>query len=541
MKFNFFNTKRTIFVAFLLGSAVLFAQEDFLQNDFPEYFSQNEISDDSSTEKEFVIIEAKHNYNLNPRTANYSAEAQILTGLYEGLFSYDPITLEPVYAMAKNYKISRDKKRWTFDLREELKFSNGEPITAETVRSSFLKLLSTPNAPFSSLLDIVQGAQEFRTNNGNSEDVGIYVLDENTISIHLKTPASHLPKILCMPSFSVTADDLSVYSGPFYLAERDEDRIILKKNENYYDSENTKMDKITVILSNDEKENVFAYNVGSADWIASSFDEKTLLSKDSIHLSAEFATQYLFFKFTENSIFNNLTLRRALLEATPWDELRANTYVQAQSLVYALNGYPKVEGYSFTDTLEAKILINDARTELEIPQEQKIKIRFAITDTDYMKKKAEILKNAWEPLGIELETILFPEYEYLDKIEETDAELFSYNWIGDFADPLAFLELFRGNSTLNVTGWNNKEFNALLDEAALYTDENHNRLLAKAEQLLLDEAVIFPIQHPISVNIIDLDEVGGWAINAFDIHPLKYLFKRENIKPEIPNIVLLTK
>lgn len=300
------------------------------------------------------------------------------------------------------------------------------------------------------------------------------------------------------------------------------------------------MEKITILLSNDADENVFAYNTGAADWIASSFNEQKLLSKDSIHLSAEFATQYFFFKFTEKSVFNNLNLRRALLEATPWNELRANTYVQAQSLVYALNGYPSVEGYSSTDIIEAKILMDKARNELKIEDNQKIKIRFAITDTDYMKKKAELLKKAWEPLGVELETVLFPEFEYLNNIEKTDADLFSYNWIGDFADPLAFLELFRGNSTMNVSGWNNKEFNAMLDEAALYTDENHNRLLAKAEQLLLDEAVIFPIQHPVSVNIINLNEVGGWALNAFDIHPLKYLFKREISTPSAPNIVLLT-
>ena len=67
MKFNFFNTKKIIFAAFLLGSVFLFAQEDF---------SQDEISENSSSEKNFVIIEAKHDYNLNPRTANYSAEAQ---------------------------------------------------------------------------------------------------------------------------------------------------------------------------------------------------------------------------------------------------------------------------------------------------------------------------------------------------------------------------------------------------------------------------------------------------------------------------------
>lgn len=531
MKSKFFNSKKVFLSAFLLGTSFLFAQENIRQEDF---------SAEDSSEKNFVIIESKHSYNLNPRTANYSAEAQILTGLYEGLFSYDPITLDPVYAMVKNYRISRDKKRWTFELQEGIKFSDGEPITAETVRSSLLKAISEPGAPFSSLMDIVNGAEEFRKGRGSAEDVGIYAMDSNAVSIHLKAPASHLPKILCMPAFAVTADDLSAYSGPFCLEEYSENRIILKKNKNYHDAENTKMEKITILLSNDADENIFAYNTGAADWIASSFNEQKLLSKDSIHLSAEFATQYFFFKFTEKSVFNNLNLRRALLEATPWNELRANTYVQAQSLVYALNGYPSVEGYSSTDIIEAKILMDKARNELKIEDNQKIKIRFAITDTDYMKKKAELLKKAWEPLGVELETVLFPEFEYLNNIEKTDADLFSYNWIGDFADPLAFLELFRGNSTMNVSGWNNKEFNAMLDEAALYTDENHNRLLAKAEQLLLDEAVIFPIQHPVSVNIINLNEVGGWALNAFDIHPLKYLFKREISTPSAPNIVLLT-
>lgn len=531
MKSKFFNSKKVFLSAFLLGTSFLFAQENIRQEDF---------SAEDSSEKNFVIIESKHSYNLNPRTANYSAEAQILTGLYEGLFSYDPITLDPVYAMVKNYRISRDKKRWTFELQEGIKFSDGEPITAETVRSSLLKAISEPGAPFSSLMDIVNGAEEFRKGRGSAEDVGIYAMDSNAVSIHLKAPASHLPKILCMPAFAVTADDLSAYSGPFCLEEYSENRIILKKNKNYHDAESTKMEKITILLSNDADENVFAYNTGAADWIASSFNEQKLLSKDSIHLSAEFATQYFFFKFTEKSVFNNLNLRRALLEATPWNELRANTYVQAQSLVYALNGYPSVEGYSSTDIIEAKILMDKARNELKIEDNQKIKIRFAITDTDYMKKKAELLKKAWEPLGVELETVLFPEFEYLNNIEKTDADLFSYNWIGDFADPLAFLELFRGNSTMNVSGWNNKEFNAMLDEAALYTDENHNRLLAKAEQLLLDEAVIFPIQHPVSVNIINLNEVGGWALNAFDIHPLKYLFKREISTPSAPNIVLLT-
>lgn len=492
---------------------------------------------DPELQKNFIIIENSHNFNLDPHTANYSAEAQILTGLYEGLFSYDPITLEPVYALADSYKLSRDKKRWTFILKDNIKFSDGVKITSEDVKKAWLSMISNPYAPYASLFDIVKGAQDYRTGSGKIEDVGIYTQDEKTISIHLSAPAAHLPKLLCMPAFSVRAEDAALFTGPFCLAEYTPLYMTLKKNENYWDAEHTKLEQITILLSNEAEDNSFAFNTGNADWIASSFDEKMLLSKDAVHVCAEFATQYFFFKFTENSPFNNLSLRRALLEAAPWEALRENSYVPAQTLVYSLSGYPNVEGYVYTDTTEAEILIKQAKEELSLSDQDKITIKFAIPDSEYMNKKAELLKDAWSPLGINLEIITFPEFEYLNKIESTEADLFTYTWIGDFADPLAFLELFRSNSTMNVTNWKNEEFDSLLEKAALYTDENHNKLLSQAEQILIDNAVILPVQHPVSVNIIDLNAVGGWAINAFDIHPLKYLFKRKT-EAKIPNIVM---
>ena len=171
-------------------------------------------------------------------------------------------------------------------------------------------------------------------------------------------------------------------------------------------------------------------------------------------------------------------------------------------------------------------MMDAARQKLNIPQDQIIPITFAITDSEYMQKKATLLKDAWQDLGVDLH-----------KIQEINADLFSYTWIGDFADPLAFLELFRSNSTLNVTNWKNSEFDKLLDEAALYSDENHSKILAQAEQLLLNQGLIIPIQHPVSLNIIDLNSIGGWSVNSFDIHPLKYLFKKEQ-KINLPNVVL---
>lgn len=540
---------KTIFPLFIAAFFSLF----FPLNVFPQNAFQNEenLSDSigngkSASQHNLTVVVSEHNFDLNPHTSAYSAEAQILTGLYEGLFSYNPITLNPEYAAAKEYRIARDNKRWTFILRDDLKFSDGKKITSEEIRKSWLRLLQNKDAPFSSFFDIVKGAEEYRTGKGNAEDVGIYAASENTISIHLKNPAGHLPRILCMPSFSIVPEEENVFSGPFTLEEKNDGMIILSKNRNYWDEKNTPLERISFLISSNLEENSYFFNTGLADWIAGSADLSKIIRKNVTQLNAQFATEYIFFKNrnTEDgaedgkeSLFNRKEIRAALLEAVPWDKLREDVFVKATTLVYPLASYPQVQGYVYTDSAEAENLIKEFRKENNIPPDEKIKIRFAVTESEYLKRQAEILREAWIPLGVELETVEIPSGEYLNNISKTDADLFSYTWIGDFSDPIAFLELFRSDSTLNVTGWKNQEFDRLLSEASLHTDENHSKLLSRAEQILLDDAEIIPVQHPVSFNIIDLNSVGGWASNAFDIHPLKYLFRRET-KPDIPNIVM---
>lgn len=486
--------------------------------------------------KEFTVIEYPHNYDLNPHTAAYSTEAQILTGLYDGLFSYDPVTLEPQFALAKDFKVSRDKKRWTFILRDGIKFSDGSAITAEDVKKSWLSLLANPDAPYSSLFDIVSGAKDFRLGKGDKDAVGISVQSPSVLYVKLNTPAPHLHKILCMSAFAVVPGRNNVYSGAFTLEKRSDKEIVLKKNRNYYDAENTQLEKISFLLCGDDAENTFAFNTGAAQWLNSSVALERLIDKDTIHLSAEFATEYLFFKMN-GGIWDNAELRSALLEAVPWDELRKDVFVKASSFVYPLNGYPQVQGYVYTDDDQALFMMKEARKSAGLAENETLKITFAVNG-ERTKNQAEMLKKAWERLGVELEIKELPSDIYLNSIQADGSDIFSYTWIGDFADPLAFLELYRSSSTLNISGWKNSEYDALLDKSAELTGTERIKILSQAEQLLLDSALIIPIQHPVSRSIIDLNAVGGWASNSFDIHPLKYIFRRET-KPNLPNVVKL--
>ena len=179
-----------------------------------------------------------------------------------------------------------------------------------------------------------------------------------------------------------------------------------------------------------------------------------------------------------------------------------------------------------------------ARKTAGIPENKTLTLIFGITGSDRMKREAELLQEAWKPLGVDLKVQTTPEDRYLLSIQNWNADLFSYSWIGDFADPLAFLELFRDGSTLNQSKWKNTFFNQLLiDAAETNSSAEHNKLLSQAEQVLLDDGIVLPISHSVCLHAVSPTAVGGWYTNALDIHPFKYLyFKTET--STVPNVVM---
>lgn len=541
------NKKKIFKTAFVLCAAVLcqnvFAQ-NFNDSDLLEFDDSIETISDYEYYDEFlapydrsktlVIVEPVRVHELNPQITQYSNDSFLLSALYEGLFSYNPVTLEPEFAIAESYKLSRDKKRCQITLRQNAKFSNGKRIDAEAVRESFIRLLAEPEAPYSSMLDIIEGAQAFRTGKGSEDDVGIYCLDENTISIHLNTPANYLPSVLCHTSFVIMSNERFVYSGAYELADIHDNCYCLKKNPEYWDKDNTVMEDIIFYQSDDNVENSYLMNIGFADWVTGDIDVNHLINTNISIVDAEFATQYLFFRDSSKkvekqktkSVWDYQEFRNAVLEALPWDSFRKFSYVPATTFVYPLVGYPTVEGFSYTDAVEAKKLMDAARQKYKIPADKKIPLEFELPKNVLSDENKEELKKALEPLGIDVKITEVSSYNYIQHMRVSNADVFCYQWIGDFADPLAFLELFRSDSNLNDAGYSDKEFDALLEKAAYGNTQERYELLAKAETILLDSGYVIPICHPVSLNFINLYEIGGWISNAFDYHPLKYIFRK---------------
>lgn len=500
---------------------------------------------DKELQKEFVVVESQCVHEFNPQMTQLSSDSGILENLYEGLFSLNPLTLTPEYAIASEYKISRDKKRWCIKLRDNVRFSNGENIKASDVRDSWLQLLASPGAPYASLFDIVRGAEEYRTGKGKEEDVGLVATDDKTLIIYLNAPANYLPQVLCHSAFSIIHRNPTVFSGAYVLDDVQYGITVLKKNQYYWDKDNVAIEKITFVQSEDMDLNAYLFNTGKVQWIKNNADINKILDKEAVQVNPQFGVSFYFFKMSKNKptddkrkvVWDYKEFRTALMEALPWDTMRKGYLRPAKTFVYPLADYPKVEGYDFTDSVEASAKMKAAREKYNIPEDEIIPLVVEIQEGTLEENVKLAIKNALSPIGVDVSFKEVPFNAYFAGLPESDSDLFCYSWIGDFADPLTFLELFSSKSSMNDSGWQNDEYDRLLKAAAVGSITERYKLLAQAENILLDEGMVIPISYPITLNIIDLKEVGGWIPNAFDTHQFKYIYrKRENKK--MPNLVM---
>jgi peptide/nickel transport system substrate-binding protein/oligopeptide transport system substrate-binding protein len=138
--------------------------------------------------------------------------------------------------------------------------------------------------------------------------------------------------------------------------------------------------------------------------------------------------------------------------------------------------------------------------------------------------QADIMAKAWrDNLKAEVKYKEVESNDFFSELGKHDYTISSYTWIGDFADPLAFLQMWMSESNLNEALYNNPAYDALVTESLSVVGIERYKKLAQAEELLLQEAAILPIDHIAAFNVIDFETIAGWFPNPLDTHPLKYI------------------
>jgi len=506
----------------------------------------------SFPQTEFVANISKSIPEWRPHKAYNADEAQILTSVFEGLYVYDPLTLDPINALAESESVSKDRLVWTFKIRQNAKFENGDPITAGIIRQSWMKLLDpSVAAPYASLLDPIKGVAAFRT--GSVKDpltVGIIAPDNSTLVVQLNAPAEYLKKIFCHHAFSaihpaqlgdslkdkIPADYKPVASGAYKVKSISADEIILEKNPLYWDAANVAIPSFRLILSDDGETLTTRFNRGEIQWLTGSTSISKIIGSSTVHLTPMFSTEYFFFRSTWGPGADS-RVRNALLLAIPWKELRSNYLIPAKTLVFPIAGYPQLDGIETQNVDDAKKKLAEAG--ISDPSAL-APLVISIPDSEAFISLAKIIQKAWMDLGFKVDIRATPYTAYYGTLRNNDYTLGITSWIGDFADPLSFLEMFRPASSLNDSGWNNPEFEALiLSSSSINVTKDRYAKLAEAEKLLLADGVIMPIAHNPSLNVIDTNGISGWYTNALDIHPFKFI--QFSQKKALPGVAMLAK
>jgi peptide/nickel transport system substrate-binding protein/oligopeptide transport system substrate-binding protein len=487
--------------------------------------------------EQLTVVMSKGEVELDPRKSFIASEAQVFTALYEGLFSYHPLTMEPVPGAAEKWEVSEDKKTWTFTIRESARYWNGDTVKAEDFRSAWISLLDPKReSPYSSLFDVIRGAREYRT--GAAADpsgIGIKVEGNKTLIVSLTSPASFFPSMLCHHSFSPVHPSLVnnenwsgkslLSNGPFYLSKMESsgevpDRIVLLKNSHYWDSRRVSLNQIDLRYIEDPDEATAMWNSGEARWISGDLNLDTLTDRSGIVVNTLFATHYYFIRSAEKP-WTDYRLRRALILALPWENMREGHYLPATTLIYPIMGYPEVEGLESTDLEEALRLLEEAG----FPKGEGLpELVIRITPATEAARIGELMAVTWkEKLGVPVRIEVVPYRQYFQAMKAPGYGVGSSTWIGDFADPYTFLQMWRKDSNLNDARLDDADYEELMEKSMSQEGEERLTTLAEAEKLLLDRGTVIPISYSPALNIIDTGELDGWYPNALDIHPFKYL------------------
>jgi oligopeptide transport system substrate-binding protein len=485
--------------------------------------------------------------DLDPQLITSLTDAQIVLNLMEGLTAMDPKDAHPVPGVAEKWEVSADNLTWTFHLRADARWSNGDPVTARDFAYSFQRILSPAfGSEYASLLHCLRNAAAF--NSGALTDfseVGVRVIDDRTLALTLHTPLAYLPALVMHQAWNPvhrptiekfgkmdergtpwTRPGNYVGNGPFTLAAWEPNQVIrLVRSETYWDRANVHLNEVNIYPIEDRVTEEAAFRTGQLHITAVVPNEKIETYKreqpELLRQEATFASYYFTFNTTKPPL-DDPRIRRALSLVIDRPALCEKVLRGGRTPAYTLTP-PGIAGYTATpafteNTDEARRLLAEAG----FPGGAGFPRLELLMSKGGNSQLPEAIQQMWKTqLGIDIAIVLQESRVMFDSLRTKTYDLSIAGWVGDYLDPSSFLELFRTGNGNNHTGWSSPAYDRLLDEA-LRTGDDALRypIYQRAEALLLADMPIGPLIYG-RRNYLIRPSVRGWEPNVLDLHPFK--------------------
>ncbi len=477
------------------------------------------------------------------------SESRVLKDLYEGLVTQDAHG-EAVPGAAESWTISDDGLVYTFTLREDAKWSNGDPVTAEDFSFAFHRIMDPATAAgYASVLYPIKNAEAVNGGSLPLEELGVKVVDDRTLEITLESPTPYFLELLThqtglpLHKASVEANGdrftqpgTMVTNGAYRLVSfQPNDKIVMERNEHFYDNDNVAIDRVEWIPFEDRAACMRRFEAGEVEICSDVPGEQMSYVKenlaDSLRIAPYLGTYYLPVKGTEGSPLKDARVREAISLVIDRDfianEVWQGTMLPGYSLVppgivnYVDN--PPMLPYADEDILDREDRARELLAEAGVT-EGSLSVELRYNTSENNKNTMAAVADALSNIGINAELSEVEGASYFNYMREDGPfDIARAGWIGDYNDPQNFLFLLTSGVPFNYPRWSSEEYDALLAKAAVTLDlAERGELLAEAERIMLAEQPSIPILYYSSRALVS-PKVQGYEDNLMDAHGTRWL------------------
>lgn len=539
------------FLSLLLAGVLLFVMAACTANE--NAGKETDSKDDGkkeeeSAEKVLYLNNGQEPTSFDPPIGFDSVSWSALNNLMEGLTRLGQ-DHEPEAAIAEKWDISEDGKVYTFHIREDAKWSNGDPVTAGDFEFAWKRLLNPDTGSSAAFLGyFIEGGEAYNNGEGSADDVKVKAVDDKTFEVTLVSPQAYFLSVITNPAFFPINEKVAtenpkwfaeaesfVGNGPFNLTEWEHDsHFVMEKNDQYWDAETVKLDKIHWAIIDDTNTEYQMYQSGELDVsdLPSELSEQ-LLGEAKVE---DQAGDY-FYRFNVNmEPFQNLNIRKAFAMAVDQQQIVDFVTKNGEKPAYGFvsYGFTDPSGKDFrevsgdlvkTNAEEAKALLEKGMEEEGYDKLPEVTLTYSTDDTH--KKIAEALQQMFkENLGVEVKLANMEWNVFAEEQKALKFQLSRSSFLADYADPINFLENFQTGHSMNRTGWSNEKYDQLIKDAKNEADEAKRfELMYEAEKILFEEMPIIPIHFYNQVYLYN-DAVSGIVRHPVGYMELKWADKK---------------
>ena len=483
---------------------------------------------------------------LDPHRAEGVPASNILRDLFEGLVSEAPDgSLIP--GAAETWQINDDGTVYTFTLRADGRWSNGDPVTAADFAYGIQRSVDPATlSQYSSILFPIVNAEQIVKGELSPEQLGVTALDDRTLEIRLIGPTPYFLGLLThSTTYAVYRPSVEKFGNRFARAGQlvgngayrlDEwvvqSHIRLLRSEKYWDDENTVIDEVNYFPIENQDAMLKRYRADELDFTQDlPFKQIAWIREniaDQLYISPYLGSYYYSLNLTLPPFAGAPKLRRALALAIDRDVLTEK--ITGSGEIPAYSWTPRVTGYTqqppdwagWTQekrNTEARRLFKESGHSEANP----LTIQILYNTSENHKRIAVAIASMWKQvLGVETKLLNQEWKVFLEtRKQKTMPGVARNGWIGDYNDAYSFTQLLASDNEQNDSGFANDEYDALLDRAAVEPDmQQRAELMEAAGRLMLEEQPIIPIYFYVSKHLIK-PWVGGFEPNIMDHHYTK--------------------